>query len=178
MNKRFFSNIIIFSLALFLFACAVGKKYYELGRRLQDAGKYKEAMAYYKEALAKEPKNKKYQQALTELKKELITKYITEAKAILNSSEPITLNKINKAKYKLARAEEIDPQAQEVIALKNEIKVKENKFLTEVKQIYSRAQKAMRENQWDKAYFLLTQLQSKFPNYEDSATLLTQCTRE
>lgn len=178
MSKRFFSKIIIVALAVVLSACAVGKKYYELGRQLQDAGKYKEAMAYYKEALAKEPKNKTYQQALTELKKELITKYITEAKAILNSSEPITLNKINKAKYKLARAEEIDPQARDVIALKNEIKVKENKFLTEVKQIYSHAQQAIRENKWDKAYFLLSQLQSKFPNYEDSATLLTQCTRE
>ena len=178
MNKKLLSNILIIALALLLSACAAGKKYFELSQQLQSAGKYKEAIAYLEQALAKEPENKKYQQALTEIKRKLIGKYVAEARAILSTTEPVTIDTITRVKDKLAKAEEVDPQAAEVVSLKKEIGSIEEKFLTEIKQTYSHAKQAIAENKWDKAYFLLQQVQSKFPNYEDSSRLLIKCSRE
>ena len=166
------------TLAVFLSACAAGKKYYQLSLQLQEAGKYKEAIAYLEQALNKEPKNKKYQNMLNEIKRKLIHEYINQARTILDASDQLTIDTLNRAKDKLAQAQEIDPEAADVLSLKNEIGSLENKFLFEIKQTYSQAKQAMTESKWDEAYFFLQQVQSKFPNYEDSSRLLLQCSRE
>ena len=179
MTRSFLSNVILMiTLAVFLSACAAGKKYYQLGLQLQEAGKYKEAIAYLEQALNKEPKNKKYQNMLNEIKRKLIHEYINQARTILDASDQLTIDTLNRAKDKLAQAQEIDPEAADVLSLENEISSLENKFLFEIKQTYSQAKQAMTEGKWDEAYFLLQQVQSKFPNYEDSSRLLLQCSRE
>ena len=50
----------------------------------------------------------------------------------------------------------------------------EQVFLSEVKALYTEAKSYIEAQKWTQAYFNLQQVQSRFPNYEDSFQYLTQ----
>lgn len=174
MNKRrFFSIGPIFLAALFLFACAAGQKQYDVGMQLSAAGKYKEAIAYLEQAIEKEPGNKAYQQALTDLKEKLVDTYVTRGNTVLTSQSPVTMGAISKAKGELTEAEGIDASHPKVQALAEKIGAAEAALLGDIKALYSASEAAVAAGDWLKAYFNLQQIQSRFPNYEDSFQMLT-----
>ena len=176
MRKRAICNtgIIVLS-AFFLYACAgAGKQQYDTGMQLGDAGQYKEAIAYLEQAIAKEPKNEQYRHALYELKGTLVNDFVTQGARALGSESPLTIAAINKAKAKLAKAKEIDSDHSAVINFARTLEKQENSFLSEVKTLHSQAKQYIKAEEWLKAFFNLQQIQSKFPNYEDSSRLLTQ----
>ena len=142
--------------------------------QLKSAGKYKEAIAYLKQAIEKEPSNPEYQKALSDIKNNLIATYVTQGAEALSSESPVTVGAINRAKDKLAQAQEIDPGHAEVKSLADRIGQQQNTLLAEVKELYTNAKQQAEAGEWVKASFNLQQIQSRFPNYEDSAQLLRQ----
>lgn len=176
MNKRINLHIgLSILLVVFLFACAAaGKKHYDTGLQLSSAGKYKEAIAYLQQAIEKEPTNKEYQKALTDIKSNLIANYVTAGSEALGSESPVTIGTINRAKDKLAKAQEIDPEHADVANLAARIAKQQDALLSEVKALYTGAKQQIDAGDWIKAYFNLRQIQSRFPNYEDSFQLLRQ----
>ncbi len=177
MNKRIIPLLLLLLLILlpplFIGACAsskstMGKKQYDIGRQLSQAGKYKEAVTYLEQAIANEPNNAKYHQALTQIKEEGISKYLTEASKELKTETTLTLNNFNAAKSVFAKAREIDAQHPKVIDFSNNLNEQENTFITEINGIYTNAKQYAQAEEWLKAFFNLQQVQNRFPNYEDS----------
>ena len=175
MTKRVITNIgIIFLSAIFLFACAAGKEQYDIGMQLSSVGKHSEAIAYLNQAVEQEPDNEKYKNALSDLKNSLINDLIAQGSDALSSVSPPTVGAINKAKAKLAEAKEIDAGHPAVTHFSVMLEKKEKSFLLAVNNLYSSAKKDFAAKNWLKAYFNLQQIQSIFPNYEDSGRLLQQ----
>ena len=159
----------------FIVSCvATGKKQYDIGMQLSQAGKEKEAIAYLEQAIANEPNNQQYRKALADLKEQLVKKYVNSSSEALESQTPMTVSALNEAKADLANAREIDPSHPTVVNFKTTLDQHEQTFLAEVKALYTEAKDNIKAQEWDKAYFNLQQVQSRFPNYEDSLQYLTQ----
>ena len=163
---------IVFLAMLLLFACAAGKKQYDVGMQLSAAGKYKEAIAYFEQALEKEPNNEKYRQALNDLKEKLVSQYTSQGAAALTSQTPVTMGAISKAKNNLAEASSVDAGHPAVRALAEKIDAEEQALVADVEKLYAAARTAVDAGDWLRAYFSLQQIQSRFPNYEDSFQML------
>lgn len=176
MSKRTIFHIgLCLLLMVFLWACVTpGKQHYDTGMQLKSAGKYKEAIAYLKQAIEKEPGNPEYQKALSDIKNNLIAAYVAQGAEALGSESPVTVGAINRAKDKLAQAQEIDPGQAEVKSLADRIGQQQNTLLVEVKELYTNAKQQAEAGEWVKASFNLQQIQSRYPNYEDSSQLLRQ----
>jgi len=169
MDKRNVLRIsLLILLAIFLSACVSGQQQYDVAMQLSQAGKDKEAMAYLEQALANAPNNKTYQQALVDLKQKLIGQYVGHASKILSEASPLTLAALNDAKAQLAEAQAIDASDAQVVTLKNKLDAAEKDFLAEIQTLYDEAKQSIAMQDWLKAYFNLQQIQSRFPNYEDS----------
>ena len=176
MSKRTIFHLgLALLLTVFVWACVTpGKQHYDTGMQLKSAGKYKEAIAYLKQAIEKEPGNPEYQKALSDIKNNLIATYVAQGSEALSSESPVTVGAINRAKDKLAQAQEIDPGQAEVKNLADRIGQQQNTLLAEVKELYTNAKQQVEAGEWVKASFNLQQIQSRFPNYEDSSQLLRQ----
>ena len=174
MNKKaiYYTGLIFLSV-IFLFACAMGKKHYDTGMQLSSAGKYKDAIAYLEQALAKEPGNKKYQQALADIKETQVNRFVNQGQQAL-SSLPLTIETVNRAQDSLAKAREIDPDHAAVKKLADMLGKQKNSLVSEAKNLYSQAKEYIATEEWLKAYFNLQQVQSIFPNYEDSFQVLNK----
>jgi len=173
-NKRTIYYIgLIFLSGIFLFSCAVGKTHYDTGMQLNSAGKHKEAIAYLEQAIAKEPGNKTYQQALADIKETQVNRFVDQGSQALSSS-PLTIGAVNRAGDSLAKAREIDSNHPAVKNLATMLEKQKSSLVSGVKDLYSQAKEYIATEEWLKAYFNLQQIQSIFPNYEDSFQLLTK----
>ena len=84
------------------------------------------------------------------------------------------MTSLNSAKAKLAKAREIDPNHPSVKKFSGELDRHENLLLSETKSLYAQAKGFISAEEWLKDYFTLQQVQSIFPNYEDSFQLMSQ----
>jgi len=175
MNRKKYYPLLAATAALFfLFACVAGQKQYDVGMQLGKAGKYKESIAYLEQAVAKAPTNKKYKQALTQMRKDLIDDLIGEGTQLLDTQKPPTITTINRAQDILSQARKIDAKNPGVAAFSSRVKSEEKALTTEIEGLYSGAKQHIANNEWLKAHFNLQQIQSRFPGYEDSLALLRQ----
>lgn len=167
---------ICFSLliALLFFACAAGKQEYDVGMQLYQAGKYKEAIGYLERAIQKEGGNKEYKRNLAEIKERLVKKHVAEAARELDAKSPVTIAQINNAKAKLSEARAVDSRHPSVKSLEKRLERENGTLLSTAKRLYTRAKSDMDRGEWLKAYFNLQQIQSVFPNYEDTFALMTR----
>ena len=174
-KAAFLMAILLVCLAFILYGCVTtGKKQYDIGMQLSQAGKEKEAIAYLEQAIADEPQNQQYQQALADLKERLVNKYVSAASQALESQMPLTIAALNEAKEEFAKAQEIYPSHPAVINFQKTLDQQEQVFLSEVKALYTEAKSYIEAQEWTQAYFNLQQVQSRFPNYEDSFQYLTR----
>jgi tetratricopeptide (TPR) repeat protein len=160
-------------LAVYLMACAAGQKEFEVAQQLTQAGKYKEAIAYLEQAIEKEPGNAAYKQELAQLKETLIDTHVSRGNAALSAQDPVTLGAIERARSALMEARSVDASHNRVQALAERIEQESAALQNAVKALYDDAKRGMDNGDWLKAYFNLQQIQSRFPNYEDSYQLLT-----
>ncbi|MFC1858812.1 CsgG/HfaB family protein [Thermodesulfobacteriota bacterium] len=166
-------------LVIYLGACVgSGKKEYDVGMQLSAAGKYKEAIAYLNQAIEKEPNNKEYQQALSDMKEKLVNQFVDQGAGALTSQSPVTIGAINKAKAELTKAQEIDPAHPAVKGLSSNVEKAEDALVADVRKLYADAKQFSTAGKWLEAYFNLQQVQSRFPNYEDSFQLLSKVSDE
>ncbi|MDP2646951.1 MAG: CsgG/HfaB family protein [Desulfobacterales bacterium] len=169
---------IFFLLVTFILACATGQEEYKIGMQLSAAKKYKEAIAYLEQAIAKEPGNQEYQKSLADLKENLIRDYVDKGSKALSSQSPLNVAAINTAKDQLAKAREIDAGHPEVTRFSGQVDKAQKSLLDEANRLYAETKTLMGGNEWLKAYFNLQQLQTIFPNYEDSFRLLAETSQK
>ena len=175
MRNRIFYYAGLYALLVFLLSsCGTGQEQFDVGMQLSQVGKYKEAIAYMEQAVANEPHNKEYQKALAELKESLVGKFVAQAKKELGPADTITMAAIGRARAKLTRAREIDAENAAVTEFARELESKETDLLARVKSLYDQSKQYIESEEWLKAYFALQQIQTYFPNYEDSFQLLTR----
>jgi tetratricopeptide (TPR) repeat protein len=174
MFRKPINAVLFILLAAFLFSCAAGQQQFETGMKLSKAGKHTDAIAYLEQAIAKEPDNVEYKKALSDLKETLISDYVSQGSKALSAQSPVTITAVNMAKARLAKAKEIDSNHPSVKKLSGDIDKNENLLLSETKNLYAQAKSHISSEEWIKAYFSLQQIQSIFPNYEDSAQLLSR----
>jgi len=172
--KVFYRLGMIIALTIALNACATGKKQYDLGMNLSQAGKKKEAIAHLERAVAQEPKNEKYQKALSELKASLTTDLLREADNILKAESPPSIATINKAKTKISDAKKINPSHPEVLNSEARLSRAENTLIAKVKDLHTRAKQHIQAEEWLDGYLELQQIQQLFPSYEDTMRLMKQ----
>lgn len=173
-NRVLYYAGLMILMAAFIAACTAGKKQYDTGMQLSQAGKYEDAIAYIEEAIAQEPKNKEYKQSLAEIKAILVKQYVDAGTKELGYADSRTMSNINRAKATLAKAEKVDAASPVVQGFATQVNGAESSLVGEVEKLYSQA-KSFRENEeWVKAYFNFQQIQSRFPNYEDSYQLMAQ----
>jgi len=162
----------------FLSACMAGKTHYNTGMQIYQAGNYTEAIAYLEEAIKQEPSNREYARALAEIKEKLILQHVQNATQRLESSDPITISAINNAKAKLAEAKAVNSGHPAVQRLDGKIQGEYGKLVSEVKKLYTQAGQYIRDKEYLKANFNLQQVQSLFPNYENTVGLLNRTVTE
>lgn len=173
-SKGFYRIGMIIALTIALNACATGQKQYDVGMQLSQAGKKKEAIAYLEQAIALEPKNEKYQKALSELKTSLISDLLREADHILKAESPPSIATINKAKTKLTEAKKINPSHPKVLNSEARLLREENSLIVKINDLYTRAKQHIQAEEWLEGYFGLQQIQRLFPSYEDTMRLMKQ----
>jgi len=172
-NRTFYYAGLYALLVLLLSSCGTGREQFDVGMQLSHAGKYKEAIAYMEQAVANEPHNKEYQKALAELKENRAGKFVAQGKKELGPADTITMAAIDRARNKLIQAQEIDAENMAVTEFARKLESKETDLLARVKSLYDQAKQYIESEKWLKAYFDLQQIQTVFPNYEDSFQLLT-----
>ncbi len=127
--KGFYCIGVIIASIITLNACTTGKNQYDVGMQLSQAGKKKEAIAYLEQAIAQEPKNEKYQKALSELKASLTVDLMREADSLLKAESPPSFSIITKAKAKLSQAKEINPGDPKVLDSEARLRQAENSLI-------------------------------------------------
>lgn len=172
--KRYASAAAVVLTALILFACAAGQKQYDIGIQLDHSGNYREALAYLKQAIELDPGNDVYQKALADLIDRQTVRFVEQGTLALSSETPVTLGAVNRARDQLHLAEEIAPDVAAVKDLAASIDKEERNLKTDVEKLYSEAKAFIVNQAWIPAFFNLQQIQSRYPNYEDSYQLMNQ----
>ncbi|MCK5231304.1 MAG: hypothetical protein KAR13_13610, partial [Desulfobulbaceae bacterium] len=167
-NRPFYYAGLYVLLVFFLSACGTGQKQFDVGMQLSQTGKYKEAIAYMEQAVANEPHNKEYQKGLAEEKEKWINNFVEQGKKELGPVDTLTMRAIGRARAKLILAREIDAGNAAVTGFARELESNETDLVARVKSLYDQAKEYIESEEWLKAYFSLQQIQTSFPNYEDS----------
>ena len=157
---------------LLLIACVTGKPQYDTGMELYADEKYQEAIAYLEQAIEVEPTNKQYRKALADIRRNLVAVFVSKAQGMLPATPTLTIDDIENAKRQLSKAQEIDEQDSRVLALRDSILAKERSLLSSISRLHQQAQENVRRKEWLKAYFQLQQIQSRYPNYENTSQMM------
>ena len=174
MIRRHFRHLALWLTAgALLMACAAGQQQYKTAMQLESAGKYTDAIAYLEEALAKEPNNQQYRRDLARIKNLVVQQYVQEGeKALSAAGANVTKSVLDAAKIPLERARSVDAANPDVQRLSQDYSRAEDALLAEVSRLYGEAKQYMDGQQWMEANFNLQQIQSRYPNYENSSRML------
>jgi tetratricopeptide (TPR) repeat protein len=167
--------IVLVCGGLLLAGCAAGKKQYELAMQLQKAGKEQEAILRLQEAIKLEPKNEEYKTQLAQLKQVVSDRYASQGVEALQSVDPVTLQAVEEAKGALSQAREVSPENPRVQKLAQQVGAAEEALLAEVSAMHAKAKDLQQQKEWTEACFLLKQVQTRFPNYENTQELISRC---
>jgi len=176
-RKSHLKTGVAIAISLLLWACATGKKQFDIGMELQKAEKYEESVAYLEQALKLQPQSKPYLKALADVKAEWIQQLVAQGSEALKAS-PLTMMDINKAAANLAQARLVEADSPIVKNFAGELKAARQALLSDVKKSYDQAKQYVNDEKWLQAYFNLQQIQNRFPGYEDTLTLLNQIATE
>ena len=176
-RKSHLKTGVAIAISLLLWACATGKKQFDIGMELQKAEKYEESVAYLEQALKLQPQSKPYLKALADVKAEWIQQLVAQGSEALKAL-PLTMMDINKAAANLAQARLVEADSPIVKNFAGELKAARQALLSDVKKSYDQAKQYVNDEKWLQAYFNLQQIQNRFPGYEDTLTLLNQIATE
>ncbi len=176
-RKSHLKTGVAIAISLLLWACATGKKQFDIGMELQKAEKYEESVAYLEQALKLQPQSKPYLKALADVKAEWIQQLVAQGSEALKAL-PLTMMDINKAAANLAQARLVEADSPIVKNFAGELKAARQALLSDVKKSYDQAKQYVNDEKWLQAYFNLQQIQNRFSGYEDTLTLLNQIATE
>ena len=174
MRKRWLQCLLVLIALVVLTTCAPGKQSYRQGEELIRMGNWEGAIAFYTDALVQEPKNKKYQEALTEAQQKAAQKYYQRAVNIWDGSVAKDYQTVTRALAALNKAVEFDPHNEQILALHGQLKAKKDELTEQAKTSYQRGITALDNEQWFEAVTSFRMVNDIYPNYEDTEDKLAR----
>ena len=165
---------LLVAMALMLIIGCAGQKEYKSGIDLLQKQQYEQARVYLEKAVAANPDEKKYTEALADVKDKLIRQYITESQDILTGASPTNKKAFQDAETLLAKAQVLDPSHQMIKRFSNRIASERKVLLTQLEKLYQQAQRNMRARKWEEAFDALSEIQTRYSGYKNTNELLTE----
>ncbi|WP_440905762.1 CsgG/HfaB family protein [Catenovulum sp. SX2] len=162
--------------ALILAGCgASGQQEYDIGLKLSQAQKYQQAIQYMQQALKKEPDNAQYQNKLKDITSKLVGQLVSEADTLL-ATQPLTIAVLDEAEEKIALVKKYD--ASKAGTLTSKLASVKTDFLALVSAKYQQGVEHASNKDWVKANAVLKDVQTIYPNYEQTMQMLTTARSE
>ncbi|MBA4397270.1 MAG: hypothetical protein C0394_07805, partial [Syntrophus sp. (in: bacteria)] len=177
--KRKFYRIFFASLFLMLFisGCAPNESY-KMGQDLGKEGRWDDAIVYYQKALDDEPNNQEFMDALKRAKQESARFRYAKAKQALDALKQPNLREFQQVAKEAEAALALDPENKDIKAFSDAVKEKITQFQGTISSLYEQANLDMQKEDWTAAIAKLRQINSIFPNYEETASRLTKAGQE
>ena len=162
--------------ALILAGCgASGQQEYDIGLKLSQAQKYQQAIQYVEQALKKEPDNAQYRNKLKDITSKLVGQLAGEADGLL-ATEPMTVAVLDQAEEKINLVKKYDQS--KALALSSKLSGIKTDFLALVSAKYQQGVDYAMNKDWLKANAVLKDVQTVYPNYEQTMQMLTSARSE
>ena len=142
-----------------------GSKEFDTANQLANVNQYAEAIAYLQQAVSKDPKNKQYIAKLADLKSRFSQANMQKVRNLL--SLVATKQQLDEADLLLNQLSSVGITNNEIELAKQEVSSKRDVLYKELAQQYSLAKQSIEQQNWKQAYLLLSQIESRFSNYED-----------
>ncbi|MDO9558955.1 MAG: CsgG/HfaB family protein [Syntrophales bacterium] len=177
--KRKSYRIILTSLfvLVFLSGCAVNESY-KMGQDLSNEGRWDDAIVYLQKALDEEPDNQEFRDALQGAKREYARVRYAKAKQTLDAVTQPNLTHLQQAAKEADIALALEPDNKDIITFSDTVKGKITHLQETIKPLYEQAHLDMQKEDWTAAVAKLRQVNSIFPNYEETASRLTKAGQE
>jgi len=177
--KRKFYRMILTSLFLlvFLSGCAPNESY-KMGQDLGKEGRWDDAIVYYQKALDDEPNNQEFADALKRAKQESARVRYAKTKQTLDALTQPNLPNLQQAAKEVGIALALDPDNKDIKAFSDTVKGKMTHLQENINSLYEQANMDMQKEDWTAAVAKLRQINSIFPNYEETASRLTKAGQE
>lgn len=177
--KRVPCRLILTSLLvlIFLFGCAVSESY-KMGQDLSKEGRWDDAIVYFQKALDEDPNNPDYMSALQQAKQEAARGRYTKAKQTLEALAQPNLPNLQQAAREADMALALDPESKDIKAFSDMVKGRMNALQERIKPLYEQAELDMQKEDWPAAVAKYRQINSIFPNYEETAGRLARASQE
>jgi tetratricopeptide (TPR) repeat protein len=177
--KRKSYRIILTSLfvLVFLSGCAVNESY-KMGQDLSSEGRWDDAIVYLKKALDEEPNNPEFTDALQKAKRESARVRYTKAKQVLDAVTQPNLTHLQQAAKDADIALALDPDNRDIRTFSDTVKGKITHLQETIKPLYEQAYLDMQKEDWAAAVAKLRQVNSIFPNYEETTSRLVKAGQE
>ncbi|WP_016955137.1 CsgG/HfaB family protein [Catenovulum agarivorans] len=162
--------------ALILAGCgASGQQEYDIGLKLSQAEKYQQAIQYMQQALKKEPDNAQYRNKLKDITSKLVGQLAAEVDTLL-ATQPLTIAVLDEAEEKIALVKKYD--SSKAIGLSSKLDSVKTDFLALVSAKYQQGVEHASNKDWIKANAVLKDVQTIYPNYEQTMQMLTAARSE
>jgi tetratricopeptide (TPR) repeat protein len=177
--KRESCRLILTSLLvlIFLFGCAVSESY-KMGQDLSNEGRWDDAIVYFQKALDEDPNNQEYLSALTRAKQEAARSRYTKAKQTLDALTQPSLPNLQQAAREADTALALDPDNRDIKAFSETVKGRITALQELIKPLYEQAELDMQKEDWTAAVAKYRQINSIFPNYEETSSRLARASQE
>jgi tetratricopeptide (TPR) repeat protein len=162
---------------LLLFGCAVSESY-KMGQDLGKEGRWDDAIVYLQKAVDEDPNNAEYIEALKKAKQQSSRSRYAKAKQTLDATPQPSLPLLQQASKDADAALALDPENREIKAFAADIKNRIAKLQEQIKPLYEQAELDMQKEDWAAAVAKYRQINSIFPNYEETAARLAKSSQE
>jgi tetratricopeptide (TPR) repeat protein len=149
-----------------------------MGQDLSNEGRWDDAIVYYQKALDEDPNNSEYLSALTRARQEAARSRYMKAKQTLDALPQPSLPNLQHASREADAALALDPENREIKAFSEAVKGKMTALQDLIKPLYEQADLDMQKEDWTAAVAKYRQINSIFPNYEETAGRLARASQE
>ncbi len=176
-SKRLYVMLATGIIITFLAACGAVNESYKQGQEFVKDNRFEEAIVYFETAVKEEPDNQEYKDALAGAKRDAAKARYTKARQSLAAAGKNfpALERIAKDAGIMAA---MDPSSSDIKALQKEVTGKINDLKATLKNLYQQAEMDMGKEDWAAAIAKLTEVNSIFPNYEDTGNRLAKARQE
>lgn len=175
--KRNTTALLGFLAFIVIFGCA-GMESYKTGEQLTKSDRWDEAIVYYEKAVQQNPTNKKYQQKLLLARQVAANVHYKRARQRFSSTTEFNLLVLDQILKEAERAHILDPKNFAISSFYDDLNIKRNNLLSEIKTLYDGAQSDLENEDWMPAVKKLRRINEIFPGYEDTGDRLETAEQE
>ncbi|WP_158971080.1 CsgG/HfaB family protein [Paraglaciecola sp. L3A3] len=142
-----------------------GTKEFDTAIQLASVNQFDEAIAYLKQAVGQDPDNEKYVAKLADVKARYIQVNLKKVNQLLTGDA--TKAKLDEAESLIKDLEKVGIKNNSMVQATDLINTKRSDLYSQLSEVYEKAKMAMDTKNWGQAHSLLSDIASRFENYED-----------